>query len=327
MAIELFELDLPQEISAAFERGKRCTFGIETVCPHCGKGPRDWKLRAGILTSGPRAGKPWWGCMRCHCETRYAAERHTAKLKIGFDAEKAKADAKRLRLSAMRTWECTSTIRSGDPVDRYLREQRMLTPVAGAWPVDIRYAQIEYHHGDGRRPRRYDAMVAAVRTPAGDFMGIHRTYLMPDGQRADGKDLPDDVRVHEAKKAMGPILSGSVHLYSDCEPTKLGIAEGIETSVAFQMYLDLPCVSTISAAGMEAVQIPKSVRYAFIGPDIGDVGRGEHDKHKGLKAAVLLRERLLADAETAGRPLTVTLCPPPISGRADWNDWAIAARK
>lgn len=309
------EIKAPSHIKVAFQGARRTGGGFyETLCPDCAGAHRRRKktLRAGFLH-----GKPWWGCMRCECHKEYAAARRTERVRFQYNSEQAAHDERKMREWALKTWERTSIVRPGDPVDRYLREQRKLRPLRDAWPSTLHYGRIKHPQNQ----RIYDGMVAVVYDERGMFMGIHRTFLLEDGRRADGEDVPEKMRVVEAKLAAAAITGGAIRLGE--HDTMLGVAEGIETALAFSMYLELPCWSTISAHGMVEVRIPKQIRHLFIGPDIGDPpDRRGKNQYKGTRSALSLRDRVLREARDDGRELSVRLRPPPVSGKADWNDWA-----
>ena len=92
-------------------------------------------------------------------------------------------------------------------------------------------------------------------------------------------------------------LGGAVHLY---EPDgRLALAEGIESALAVRLLTGWPVWSTVTAGGMEAVQIPNTVRRVAIHAD--------HDP-AGLAAAERLRERLTANG------CAVDVVVPPESG-------------
>lgn len=312
----MIDLDLlaPPEIIAAFEYARREGQWLVTCCPKCGKGPRDRKLRAGIYM-----GKPWWGCMRCHCEKEYWDRRKAERMKLKYDATSVARDENRLWLWALKAWEKTSTIKPGDPVDRYLREQRHLEPIGPYWPAELRWGRI--WHSESKR--EYDGMVAAVRNVAGSFMGIHRTYLLPDGRRADDKSAPSELRVREAKKSAAPISGGAVRCGFDADADTIGVAEGIESTLAFCMRLGFPCWSTLSANGMRQLVVPKEIRKVIIGPDLGDPGgKNGYGRHEGMNAAGELLQRLQKEAEEKQRRIEVEIMSPPFSDRGDWADWA-----
>ena len=70
--IDFMEIRAPSDIIAAFQQdGRREGSALTAGCPRCSKGPRDRKLRALIYK-----GRPWWGCMRCHCEREYKDEQN-----------------------------------------------------------------------------------------------------------------------------------------------------------------------------------------------------------------------------------------------------------
>ncbi len=309
-----FDIVAPPEIIAAFDYAKREGQWLVTICPNCGKGPRDRKLRAGIYK-----GKPWWGCMRCHCEKEFWDRKKAQRMPLKYDPARAQRDEIELRMWALTIWEKTSAIKPGDPVDRYLREQRKLKPIGREWPTELRWGRI-WHSG---MKRDYDGMVAAVRDVAGGFLGIHRTYLLPDGQRADGKDVPTEFRLSDAKKAAASITGGAIRLGFDPLADTIGVAEGIESALALCMRLDFPCWSTVSANGMRALRVPSEIRKVIIGPDLGDPGgKDGHGKHEGMNAAFDLRRRLLEEAKQQQRRLAVEIMPPPFTDRGDWADWA-----
>jgi putative DNA primase/helicase len=313
------EIKAPPEIIAAFNSGdcRRSAGWYETYCVVCDpdhrrRGRRT--LRAGIFR-----GRPWWGCMRCHCEKDFAAARRTAWLRLQNDATSTAADERRLRERAMQIWEQSSELRLGDPGDLYLR-RRCITPVGSCWSHELHRHPRVWH---SETKRHYDALVAPVRNVANGFIALMRIYVMPDGRRADDPSLPRELRVIQAKKAIGSVRGGAVRLGLDSNADTLGIAEGIESALALSMRLQLPCWSTISSGGMKNLQLPKDIRRVIIGPDIGDPGgKNGRGKHEGMKAAIALRERLLAEAKKDGRRLVVELKVPPVNERGDWADWA-----
>jgi len=289
-------ISAPPEIIAAFREGRRSGSWIEAVCPHCGKGPRDRKLRAGIYR-----GRPWWGCMRCQCQKDYQASQRTAKLHMQYDREKASAEADAMRKWALDLVEKSSTIRSGDIVDRYLRD-RGLRPSASFWPSTLRRARLYYK----AKKKTYDAMLAIVQNVAGDTVACHRTFLFDLGEcvvKASDKRVPSQWWLREAKLSAAEVTGHAIRLGVDAE--EIGVAEGIESALGLAVHTRLVCWSAISANGMKELVIPKSIKRVVIGPDLGD------NKDEGINAAYALRNRLRQ------RGIDVSLLIPP--GR-DWGE-------
>jgi DNA primase len=178
-------------------------------------------------------------------------------------------------------------------VERYLQSRAITVPI----PPSLR-CHLNLKHG----PTGLDfpAMVSAAQGPDGKFVGIHRTYLIPDGR---GK-----ARVSDPKLALGSCPGKSVRLAAAGEA--LGIAEGIETGLsAMQMYGDpVWCACGSNLAG---VVIPDTVKHVIIYADNGDAGSAAAEK--------------AADTfYSQGRKVTKVR---PVDGYDDFNDYLQAQAK
>ena len=101
-------------------------------------------------------------------------------------------------------------------------------------------------------------MIAEVLDAAGRFLGIHRTYLAPDGS---GKATVDPPR-----KTLGPVWGGAVRL--DPLATELVIGEGIESSASAGALMSLPAWAAITAGNLRAgLVLPEAVRSVVIAAD------------------------------------------------------------
>lgn len=291
----------PAEVVAALDCAKpQPGGGIRGYCPYCD--PEGRKRDGGTLWAGERG----WMCHRgCHQDIK-AAQR-TTMFRAKLQRHDQKIDKKRNQELALRLYEQSRAITDGDPVDRYLRQRRLLVPTTGVWPAPLRRARLKHP----QTKRQYWAMLAVVVTAEREFAAVHRTFVMDDGRRADDPTLPDKVRVVSAKLSLGPLLGNAVRLGDDSDT--IGICEGIESALGFAQATSLTCWSTISAAGMRAVTLPKSVSRVVIGPDVGD------ERKDGLKAALRLRERLLRTKSGSNQQLIVEIKPPPM-GCYDWAD-------
>jgi putative DNA primase/helicase len=187
-----------------------------------------------------------------------------------------------------RAWHAISTVVSmsrspaaNGPVARYLAA-RGLSGLDR--PTDLWEARhLRYYRHDGSWTE-HPAMVAAVRGVGGDLLTLHRVYLNDRGGKAD---------VPNPKRLMTPAtetwLGGAVHLYEPDD--RLALAEGIESALAVRLLTGWPVWSTVTAGGMESVQLPASVRHVAIHADHDDAG---------LAAAERLRDRLATDGLEVG---------------------------
>lgn len=191
----------------------------------------------------------------------------------------------------------------GKIVEAYLRSRGF----TGVIPPTLReHPALEYSElKDGKRVvlGTYPAMVAQILAAGGKrAVGIHRTYLTPDGNKAP---------VGTAKKSLGAASNGSaIHLHSplclDGTTPRLGLAEGIETALAASQLREIPVWACVSAGGLEAVEIPGSIGQVLIFAD--------HDHSRtGLKASSALAYRLLRK----GHDVQILM---PMSMDSDWAD-------
>ena len=131
---------------------------------------------------------------------------------------------------------------------------------------------------------KFPAMIGVVRSIDGKIMGVHRTYLHPQGfGKAD---------LNPCKKAFSykTITGGAVQLYSATDT--LALTEGIETALAVHAATNLPTWATLGTSGLKSVLIPETVNRIFIMSD--------HDKIDPLRgykpgehAAKILAKRLI----------------------------------
>ena len=202
-----------------------------------------------------------------------------------------------------RTWQACRPLVPGDPVTRYLRRRLQAAP----WPLPgcLRYHPALAYWHEGAEVGRFPAMVAAVTSPAGDLLALHRTWLTADGRKAA---VPGAVK--KLSGAAGPVLGGCIRLAWPRAGERLpvfGIAEGIETAMAAELGSGVPTVAAYSAGALSAWQWPAEAAAL--------VAFADHDE-AGQQAAEKLRQR----AARAGLPVTVTT---PTEPGSDWCDvWA-----
>jgi DNA primase len=109
------------------------------------------------------------------------------------------------------------------------------------------------------------AMLARVDDVDGRFVGVHRTYLRPDGR---GKaDLPR----RQQKKARGRVKGAAVRLAPAAE--FMAVAEGIET--ALSVIVDNGTPTWAAPGGIRDLLLPVAVRQVLIMADHDEHGAGE----------------------------------------------------
>lgn len=202
-----------------------------------------------------------------------------------------------------RLWGECQPVEDGDPVATYLR--RRVGIDAAQVPGCIRLHPGLAYFNEGVKVGTWSAMVAALRGPDGRLLALHRTWLTPEGRKAD---TPGPVK--KLTSAAGSLSGGCIRLGW---PTpggtllSMGVAEGIETALAARQASSLPTAAAYSAHNLAAWQWPRGLRRLVIFAD--------HDE-AGQVSAARMRQR----AQFAGLYVTVLT---PVSPGADWCDvWA-----
>jgi putative DNA primase/helicase len=190
----------------------------------------------------------------------------------------AKDDASQNETRLRRIHAGLRRITHEDPVGRYLLSRGItILPKQDVYF----HAGIDYftrdENGKPNKVGTFQAMVAIFCSPSGETSSYHVTYLTPDGQKITG---------YPAKKilpAIQPMPGGAIRLGGMAE--RIGIAEGIETALAAQQDMGIPCWAAANANLLEQVQVPESVKSVVIFAD-------EDSSFTGQKAAYTLANRL-----------------------------------
>ena len=154
-------------------------------------------------------------------------------------------------------WERSSQIVEGDPVHRYM--QRRSPGLEFDVLQGLRICRdLEYWTppmAEGGRPAllgRFPAMIAAALDPNGDLVQIHKTYLTPDGYKAD---VPI---VKKTERGIG-VNSFAVRMVEPVGDT-LGICEGVETGWGAMRYQQVPVWPCLNGPAMSEFVLPEYLR-------------------------------------------------------------------
>lgn len=159
-------------------------------------------------------------------------------------------------------------------------------------------ATLRYHPAALHSPSglRLPAMVAQIRGPKGEALGVHRTFLKPDGSgKAD---------VSPAKMMLGPSSGGAVRFGPDGRV--IALAEGIETALSVSRASRLTVWATLSTSGLKGLILPPVpvAEVVIIAADHDDAG-------------IMAAEAAAGRFEAEGR--AVSIIHPRLRGQ-DFND-------
>ena len=203
---------------------------------------------------------------------------------------KADARDRAKRITAAR-WLWSETEPANWIIETYLGGRIILCPI----PETIRLHRALRHRESGCcRP----AMVGAVEHAEHGFVGVHCTYLAPDGSAKAAAMEP-------VKRFIGPVGGGAVRL-APADDTVV-VSEGIETGLSYMEATGTPTWCALSAGGIKALILPPEIRNVIIAADPDPAG---------ILAARAAARRWLAE----GRG--VSIARPPLG--LDFNDLARA---
>ncbi len=252
-----------------------------------------------------------FGCYRAGVSEVWQAERerastrrHQADLAHQIAAAAADRARKQRRQWATnaerisRLWaECVPLVR-GDAASLYL-ERRGISGVQSL-PDCLRiHRALPCWEGE-EKIGVFPAIVAPLVASSGRVVALHRTYLTTDGRKAD---VPCPKKL---TATTGPLAGACIRLH---EPVRgvIGIAEGIETSLAAWCASGVPTVAAYCAGNLAAYRWPANVRSLVIFADNDIAGREAADELRARALRAHLRCEVLA----------------PTNPGADWCDvWA-----
>lgn len=237
-------------------------------CPACG-------YRATFILK-ERDGKPLFWCASCQDGLAIATVLRGYDLNFGSRDAAQRPAPSGSRSSgenkgiALDLWRAAQPA-AGTPAEVYLRGRSLVLP--GSAP--LRFLTDCPHPIRIRLP----AMLALVTTSVGEPVGIHRTFLRPDGSaKAD---------IEPQKATLGASHGNVVRLHPP--GPKVVVGEGIETSLAAAQILRLPALAALTAGSLATGSwLPPGVGEVVIAADCDLSGAGQQAAEK---AAVVLRRR------------------------------------
>lgn len=242
----LLQLGFP----AAALTGKNCP------CPMCGGRDRfrfdNQNGEGSYICNGCGAGGNGWRLLEKWKGWSFATAAREVDQVLGNvrpDPEKRERTPEDKRADCVRLWNAAKRIEPGDLVSLYFAHRNCPLPqnldcirYLGSCPVPFE---------TGMRP----AMLAAVKGPDGKGVTLHRTFLRPDGMKADMEspralmpgDLPDGCAVRLA-------------MHGDT----LGVAEGIETALKAAERFGVPVWAALNATMLAKWRAPQGVKRVIV---------------------------------------------------------------
>jgi putative DNA primase/helicase len=220
-------------------------------------------------------------------------------------ASKLEDAALKRRLTTI--WNAALTLDhpKAEPLRRYFANRgiTLTRPVA-----NLRFhPALAYHDEDRVFVGRFPGLIGRVSAPDDTGVTLHRTYLTPDGWKADVPE-PKKLMSHPGDRSM---KGAAIRLSPDVTGV-LAVAEGIETAIAVTLLTRLPCWSAIATVFMGQFEPPAGINQVLVFADKDANGAGE-------KAARELIARMWQRGMSAG--MRLPQLPIPVGKKGiDWLD-------
>ncbi|WP_286597389.1 DUF7146 domain-containing protein [Thiopseudomonas alkaliphila] len=237
-----------------------------------------------------------------------------AKKKAEKREQARKINDKRIQSSHADLWSKCIAINSSlaSPVRSYLHGRGITLRRLNIDSSNVRFASALEYYEENEEKRyvkigEYPALVAAVKSPQGEILTLHRTYLTPEGNKADVDNprkmmaIPNTVSLRGAAIRLGEPKNGV-----------LGVAEGLETALSATQGTGIPCWSTINAVLLAQFEPPEDVHtvVVFADKDLSSTGEIAAEQLRvrleavGVKVKVLMPQQVIPQGEKG----------------IDWND-------
>lgn len=224
----------------------------------------------------------------------------------------------RRRVEKMQSmWNSASPITEDSPVWKYLAETRRL-PIK-LWPEitnNIRWLKNTKYLVKGENkvitlPGTYDVMLLKVAGSNGKVANLHRTYLQPNGKKAE--IFLNGEKLNAKKLCSGiPNSHGAIRL-TKASSDVLAVTEGIETGLAVLALYRMPVWVGISATMMQSMAFPDHVKKVII------FGDNDYPDSRGNRAGQFATEKLIRNLQKQGKVGVDMTCPE--EGRDWWDIW------
>lgn len=267
---------------------------VRVTCPECSASRRKSRVRCLVVNTSDGV----WHCHHCGWSGALRADARVNRAELDRLRRQAEAD-RELRYQANKPmvsalWDRGFPLAPGDAATLYLKLRGL---ILDRFPNDLRYCpKLAYYDDDGKEFGQYPALLASVRDWSNGLVAVHRTYLRSDGSKAP---VPT---VKKLSMTCGPIVGAAIRLFPPSNGT-LGVAEGLETSLAAFLGSGVSTWSAISASGLKGFQWPPGVRKLLVFGDNDPNGVGQESAHAladrarqaGLAVRVLIPEEIGQD--------------------------------
>lgn len=268
-------------------------------------------LVAAVLFGGNRRDAMQWSenwLGLSNTATSAPVQRRPIQEKLNTSQELDK-EAQQRRAKARRLWHDTPAGIAGTPVESYLQGRGIDLRALGRAPGALRFAPAVWCQ-EVRRP--LPAMLAAICSPSGKLMAIHRTWLAQSPSGAWCK-----ANLKNPKKVLGGFAGGCIRLWRGASGLAFGIApegdvavvaEGVETALSCAIACpEYRVLAAVSLSNMASMKLPDTITEIIVAAD-NDTGNAS--ARKALDAAL---------SQFAQQGRTVRLAMPEIQGQ-DWNN-------
>lgn len=277
--------------------------GKNTACPMCGGKDRfrfdNSQGQGSYICNGCGAGGTGWALLKKWKGWEFAEAAREVDAALGnvtrADPVKPDRSPQDKLANCVRLWNAAERIEPNDLVHHYLIGRGCPLPQN----LDaLRYAPSCPVPGEvGGRP----AMLASVKGPDGRGVTLHRTFLKPDGGKAD-MDNPRALMPGQLPDGCAVRLA----IHGD----RLGIAEGIETALKASERFGLPVWAALNATMLAKWLAPEGVSELIVFGDADKGYAGQAAAYECARRNAVIRkiERVFVEI-------------PPVLG----TDWADAA--
>lgn len=272
--------------------------GVSIVCPGPSHSPKDRSLS--VRFSGPTdfvvtsfSGDDWKACKDYVKDRLGIAEgdyqrsdglhrkAFSATLAAQLAVEKAERTAQQ-RAKALEVWLGVKPL-LGSVAEAYLVEARAIPGAIVQQAVEA--GNLAFHPALSslfgvKSASTHPAMIARAIDPAGEFVGIHATFL-----ESDGSGKIQTIGANGKKMLGAGFMGASVRLGSG---PQVVLAEGLETALSAGHLLGLSPVAALSAGGVEAWRPWGGLESITLAVDVDKSGTGQ----KAAEAAAISLTRL-----------------------------------